>query len=811
MNKGKNIIIPYVDFPAQTATEIEKQDPEFGLRVGKAIQSEWFRQESGSSTRFYSRWLEFNKLRLYARGEQPVSQYKNELSIDGDLSHINIDWSPIPVIPKFVDIVVNGMADRLFSPKATAQDSVSQIKRTEYQDNVEGQMVAKPILEKMQAELGVDAFTMAPEDIPVDDEGLDLHMQLKYKPRIEIAAETAISTIFEDNDFSTIRAELDYDQVVLGLSVAKHDFLKGKGLVLKHVDPARWIHSYTEDKYFRDCHYFGDVDSVHISHIREINPNITDDEIKLIQQTSSNWYQTHNLDKVYGAPFNEDTVDILNFSYKTTQKRVYKRKMTKSGEKLIEKDESFNPEENSWELYGFERVDKDIDVWYEGVLVLGTDILIKWELEKNMVRPESALEKTIAKYVACAPRMYKGRLDSLVKRMISFTNQIQMTHYKIQQVVNRVVPDGVFLDADGLVGIDLGNGQAYTPSAALNLYFQTGSVIGRSYTQDGDMNRAKVPIEEVSKSSGSGKLQMLIGNYNYYLDMIRQVTGLNEAVDASSPDHRALVGIQKMAALNSNTATRHILDSGLWITKRLAMASIIRIADILQYSERADAFAAQIGRNNMNVLTEIKDLYLYDFGIGIEISPDAEQKENLRQDIQLALKNGGITIDDKIDIEQIKNIKLASQLLKLRRRKREEDIQSREMEKDALNRQFQLESQKLAERKAMQEIDAKSKAEQATLRAKSAFRIAELKAEAAEKKNLMDHEFKLQMRLKTKELEVVVGKETEKEDRKDKRLDKQSTHQSKLIEQRARKKGALNFESNEDSLDGFGLEEFSPR
>jgi len=811
MEKGKRTIIPYVDFPSQTASETEKGSDDFGLKVGKAIESEWFRMNTGSDSRFYSRWNDFNKLRLYARGEQPIAQYKKEMAINGDLSYINIDWSPVPIIPKFVDIVVNGMSNRLFKPKVKAEDALSQAKRMEYQDMVEGQMLAKPIIENFQKELGVDGFAMNPDDLPADDEELNLHMQLKYKPRIEIAAETAISTIFEDNDYETIRSEIDEDQVILGLSVGKHDFLKGKGLVLSRVDPARWIHSYTEDRYFRDCYYFGHVETVHVSHLKAINPSISDETIEEVQSLSGQWYTTHNLDKLYGSPFNKDTVDILNFSYKTTQKRVYKRKKTKNGEKLIEKEESFNPGPDSWEEHGFDRVDKDIEVWYEGVLVLGTDILVKWELEKNMVRPSSALERAIPKYVACASRMYKGQLDSLVKRMIPFANQIQMTHYKIQQVVARVVPDGVYLDADGLVNIDLGDGNSYNPSAALNMYFQTGSVIGRSYTTEGDMNRAKVPIEEINKSAATGKLQMLIGNYNYYLGMIRQVTGLNEARDATTPDSRALVGIQKMAALNSNTATRHILESGLWITKRMAQASIIRVADILQYSDFAEAFANQIGRSNMTILNEIKDLYLHDFGIFVEISPDEEENERLQQDIQLALRSGGITIDDKIDIEEIKNIKLASQLLKIRRKKREQDQQDREMQKDALNRQFQLESQKLAEQKLLKEIDAQGNADLNVLRGKSAFRIAELKAEAQEKRSLMDHEFNLQMQLKAKELEILTGKEAKKEDRKDKRQDRQNSQQSKLIEQRLGSGRSMNFESNEDSLDGFGLEEFSPR
>ena len=811
MHDNKKIVVPYCDFPASSVTNEEKSDTEFGLKVGKAIQSEWFRTDSGTNPRFFDRFTEFNKLRMYARGEQPVQQYKDELAIDGDLSYMNIDWSPVPVIPKFVDIVVNGMSDREFKPKARAQDALSKTKRVQYQDLIQGQMLAKPILENIQQKTGINPFTMNPEDLPSGDEELNLHMQLDYKPAIEIAEETAISTIFEDNNFETIRAEIDEDQVILGLSVAKHDFLKGKGLVLKRVDPAMWLHSYTEDRYFRDCYYFGHVETVHISELKAINPELGDDDIKDIQKTAGRWYHTMNLAKLYGAPFNEDVVDILNFSYKTTEMRVYKRKKTKNGVKYIEKDESFDPEMNSWEEFGYDREDREIEVWYEGVMILGSDRIIKWEKEANMVRPKSALEKTVPKYVACASRMYKGRMDSLVKRMIPFTNLIQITHYKIQQVIQRTVPDGIFLDADGVNEVDLGNGNAYNPSEAIKLYFQTGSVVGRSYTQDGDMNRGKVPIEELTKSTSTGKLQMLIQSFNYYMDMIRNVTGLNEARDASTPDSRSLVGIQKLAALNSNTATRHILEAGLWVTKRLAEAACIRISDILEYSDLAEAFANQIGRNNFQIINEIRDLYIYDFGIYIEVSPDAEEKQRLEEDIKIALSNKEITVDDKIDIQEIKNIKLASQLLKLRRKKREKQMHDMQMEKDAMNQQFQLQAQKMATDKVIMEIREKSKAESSVERSKSTFRILEKREEAKEKKALMREEFIYQMRLKGMTDKQARELAMEKEDRKDKRLNKQSTQQSKLIEQRQKNTMPINFESNEDSLDGFGLEEFSPR
>ena len=317
---------------------------------------------------------------------------------------------------------------------------------------------------------------------------------------------------------------------------------------------------------------------------------------------------------------------------------------------MIEKDDNFNPPDEMLDEGNFEKIEKTIDVWYDGVMVMGTNIILKWELAKNMVRPKSSSQHALPNYVAVAPRMYKGVIESLVRRMIPFADLIQMTHLKLQQVISRVVPDGVYIDADGLNEVDLGNGAAYNPEDALRLYFQTGSVIGRSYTQDGEYNQGRVPIQQLTSNSGASKTQMLIANYNHYMDMIRSVTGLNEARDGTSPNPDALVGVQKLAALSSNTATRHILDGSLYIYRTLAEALTYRVADILEYADFKDDFINKIGKYNVSILDDISDLYIYDFGVFIELSPDEEQKAMLEQNIQMALSKQDINLEDAIDI-----------------------------------------------------------------------------------------------------------------------------------------------------------------
>ena len=810
--KNITIQINSVSFPSQMATDAEKASDTFGLQIGQAIQYEWFRKD-GNSCRYYGQWQDFRRLRLYARGEQPIGKYKNELAIDGDLSYLNLDWTPVPILPKFVDIVVNGMSDRLFKVKAYAQDAMSQAKRSKYQDMIESQMVAKPVLEIIQEETGANPFVMNPDELPQTDEELSLYMQLNYKPAIEIAEEEAINTIFDENHYDDIRKRLNYDLTVVGIGVAKHEFLQGEGVKISYVDPANIIYSYTEDPFFKDCFYWGEIKTLPISELMKIDQSLTKEDLQQITQYSQSWYDYYNVAQFYeNSMFYRDTCTLLYFNYKTTKKIVYKKKnLDGGGSRVIEKDDNFNPPTEMMEEGNFEKIEKTIDVWYEGIMVMGTNILLQWKMSENMVRPKSASQHALPNYVACAPRMYKGVIESLCRRMIPFADLIQITHLKLQQVIARTVPDGVFIDADGLNEIDLGTGNAYNPEDALRLYFQTGSVIGRSYTQDGDFNNARVPIQQLSSGSGAGKTQMLITNMNHYIDMIRSVTGLNEARDGSMPDPNSLVGLQKLAALNSNTATRHILDGSLYLYRSLSEALTYRVADILEYSDFADEFANQIGKYNVSILNEIKDLYIYDFGIFIEISPDEEQRAQLEANIQMALSKGDINLEDAIDIRELKNLKLANQLLKLKRVKKQEREEKMAMQNQAMVAQQQMQSQQMASEAAIQQIQLETQAKMQLKQAEIAFDIEKSKNEAMLKSQLMREEYQYNVQLRSLDVGSLNEREKMKEDAKAKRISQQNTEQSKLINQRKNNLPPLSFESNEDSLDGFDLAEFEPR
>ena len=786
-------------FPSQVVSDADKASEEYGLQVSRAIEQEWFDQGRTSQNRYLSNWNNFHQLRLYARGEQSVQKYKDELATNGDLSYLNIDWKPVPVISKFVDIVVNGMSQKTYDIKAYAQDQESLKNRTAYAQSILRDMYSQDLLNKATNVTGQDfsASPLSADALPENQEELDLHMQLSYKQSIEIAEEEAINNVLAANKWDLTRRRLNYDLTVLGIACVKTNFNVSEGIKTEYVDPAYLVYSYTEDPNFDDIYYVGEVKAVTIPELKKEFPNITDEELYKIQQMPGNRQYITGW-----GNYDENTVQVLYFEYKTYMNQVFKIKYGDNGlEKAIEKTDDFNPPPND----NFERISRTIEVLYTGAKILGTTTMLEWKMSENMSRPYADTTKVEMNYVIAAPRMYKGRIDSTVNKITGFADMIQLTHLKLQQVMSKIIPDGVFLDIDGLAEIDLGNGTNYNPAEALNMYFQTGSIVGRSLTQDGGMNSARVPIQELTSSSGQAKIAGLIQTYQYYLQLIRDVTGLNEARDGSMPDRDALVGIQKMAINASNTATKHLIQSSMFLTLRTCENISLRIADCLDYPLTAKVLEQSITTYNTATLKEIKNLNLHDFGIYLELEPDDEEKAMLEQNIQIALQSGGIDLDDAIDVRQIKNLKLANQMLKLRKNKKQKAAQEAQMQ----NIQAQAQAnQQTAQQAGLYEVQKQQALTQETInieRAKSQFEIEKLQIEMQLKQQIMEQQFQYDLQLAQAGIQTKQQLQTEAEDRKDKRTKIQATQQSELIDQRKNNAMPKDFEAPEDMFGSFGL------
>ena len=794
-------------FPDQVVPDFEKASYEYGLKVGQAIEYEWFRDGQGRYDRFDTNYNNFHRLRLYARGEQSIQKYKDELSINGDLSYLNLDWKPVPVIPKFVDILVNGLSQRNYEINAFAQDPESYKKRTDYAQSILNDIYAKQYVDKVKELTGMDISTGPKGDnIPTKPDDLEVHMQLDYKQSIEIAEEEAINFVLDKNKYDLIRRRVNYDLCVLGIGATKTIWNRSEGVKVDYVDPANLVYSYTEDPNFEDLYYVGEIKSLSIPELKKQFPHLTPSDMEEIQKYPGN----SNYNRNWNGRYDNQTVQVIFFEYKTYTNQVFKIKETAAGlEKALEKQDTFldAPEGDN-----FKKAYRSIEVLYSGAKILGFEKMLYWGEATNITRPESDLCKVKMNYNICAPRIYKGRIDSIVSRITTFADMIQLTHLKLQQVMSRIVPDGVYVDMDGLTEVDLGNGTNYNPAEALNMYFQTGSIVGRSFNQDGTGNPGKVPIQELSTQNGMGKIQSLIQTYQYYLQMIRDVTGLNEARDGSTPDKYALVGLQKLAAANSNTATRHVLQASLYLTLRTCENISLRIADSLQFPTTYSALINSLSTYNVKTLEELKTVNLHDFGIFLQLEPDEEEKQLMEQNIQVALQQNQIYLENAIELREIKNLKLANRMLKKFREKKQAQEQAAQQQNIQAQSQAQAqarEQESLAETQKQQVLtEQKIQLEQA----KSQMEIQRMEMEAQIKRQLMEQEFQYNMDLAKAQGEAKRSSEAYKEDRKDERTKIQATQQSEMINQRQNDSLPTNFESaGNDTTQGFGLEQFMPR
>jgi len=331
-------------FPSQTVSDAEKLSYEYGLKVGKAIEQEWF--NDGNSSRYKSNHNDFHNLRLYARGEQSIQKYKDELSINGDLSYLNLDWKPVPIISKFVDIVVNGIAERTYDIKAYSQDPFGVAKRTEYMESVLNDMRSKEFNDFAGEAFGVNLYENDKGSLPETEEELKLHMQLTYKQSVELAEEQALNVLMEGSNYELTKKRFYYDLTVLGIGAVKTTFNTSEGVVIDYVDPANLVYSYTDSPYFEDIYYVGEVKSIPVNELSKQFPHLSGEDLEDIMKNKSTNRSNQN-SRHTGAQEDSNTVQIVYFNYKTYMNEVYKVKETGSGaDKIIPRDDQYNPPED---------------------------------------------------------------------------------------------------------------------------------------------------------------------------------------------------------------------------------------------------------------------------------------------------------------------------------------------------------------------------------------------------------------------------------------------------------------------------------
>ena len=796
-DKGK-----YGNFPDPFAHYSKKTSKSYGIKYAQAIEKQWGQSDDERSL-FRRRLKDFETNRDYANGTQDTSIYKQILnSLDpnsGDGTLLNLDWSPVPIVPKFVKIVVNNILSKKPYPNVKALDPLSQSEKDEERAKKMFEVKNREMLRELSQQ-GVDIGTDI-NSIPETTEEAEIFMDTNIKTAAEIAAQVGTNITLEWNDFDQrIYRRAVNDLVTCGMGVVKRNNDPNYGIQEEYIDPAYFFHSYTEDPTFSDLIYAGHIKKISISELKRIaGDELTEDEYEKIAQGVKNKYQNRadklsykyydeTLDRTtYG--YDEFIVEIMDFEFLSTDDMMFEEKDSKFGNtNFYYKGFEYTPPKES--VYDRKPMNMNIQTVYGGSYIIGTGCMFGYRQKSNVPKNAHDLTKARLSYSVVATNLRRMMPKSLVGSVIGFADQLQLSHLKLQQSIAKAKPDGLIVDIEGLENVQLGKGGELQPLDIQDIYEQTGVFYYRSKNPEGGFQNP--PIRSLDNSIRN--INELIGIYNHNLRLIRDTTGINEVMDGTSPKGEQLVGVRQQAIAAGNNAIYDITNAAVYLYSRVC-EDVVKCLQILPTkSVLFKAYERAIGKSNMEVLSSFGDLPMYNFGVKVQTEMDDTEKAYLEQNIQVALAQKEIDLEDAMAVRQLKDVDQAERLLIIRRKKRMRMQQQMAQQNSQMQAQMNQQTAQASSQGKMQEIQMQSQA-----------KIAEIQADAQAKAQLLQLEYQLKgqiegaktqatMGMKQQDMQFREDLEDKKEKAKDDRVKKQAVEQSKMISQRQGKRGELTDE-----------------
>ena len=703
-----------LSFPDKTLSPEEKSEKKYGLGYAKAIYSNY----KVSDYSIYNRVSRFVELRKAAEGLPSIDKFKDMMDMNGDTSYLNLDWQSVSCIPKFVNIIVGEMINQEFAVKASAMDESSIKKLEEEKNKIYANLIMAEFSKELERETGVPLVDKG-MPVPKDLAEADVLIETTLKQAVEIAAEVCIKFVLNANNFDKeIKERIIRDLIVIKICAVRSYFDENNDIKTRYVDPANLILPYSNDPYFRDTEYVGEIKKMNFHDFcdlvgGEMTYDMYCDIAKKVGKQSINRSSlSEENGRYYNSRFRDGFVaddfyiEVLDFEFRSTNhKMTYEKKYINKNNYFLNKKKS-GYEAPKYAKKKREVLSKTVEVFYEGLWVIGSDYVFKYGLQENMSRPKKGgaySSEVKSRYNIIAPGLYDMTNKSLVETMIPHDDQMYLAFIKLQQMMIKAKPSGLAVDASALEGVLKGRGENYlNPMELVEIFDQTGNLYYRTEEAEfGGMINQK-PIQELANGLKSEALNF-VAIYNHNLEMIRNITGINEARDGSTPSSKALVGVQKMAVNMSRNATRSLNEAYLHIYKSLAdnislMVQNKAIADGLKGYELA------LGKEITDVVNIVKDLSLAELGIEIEILPDAEELAQLDVLIEKAITAQSIELEDAMEIRDVSkiNIKKATQLLKKRRKEKEEQDMAKTQAASQANAQSQVQSTQAAAQAEMQ-------------------------------------------------------------------------------------------------------------
>jgi hypothetical protein len=779
-------------FPDPLASYEKKVSKAYGLKYAKAIFSEWGSLDSETSL-YRRRFREFETSRDYANGTQDTTKYMDILSSlnpnNGDGSLLNIDWSPVPIIPKFVKIVVNKILSAAPYPQVEAIDPLSRnekdIEKNKLLVRIENKQM---IMEAKNSGLDVD---IDPATLPDTSEEAEIFLETNVKTDAEVAAQIATQMTLSWNDYDerTHRRCVE-DLVTCGMAVVKRSNDPNYGISTEYVDPARFIHSFTEDPNLSDVVYAGHIKRMSIAELKRIAGNqFTEEEYEAIAMSVRNKYANNpnrfadsrydsGMD-TYHYGYDEYAIEVLDFEFLSVDSMIFEKKESRYGNiGFYFKGREYKPQTNS--VYDREPVYMYNSTLYGGTYIIGCDKIFNYGAKKNVPKNVHDLTKTRLSYSAIAVNMRRMIPKSLVSGIRTFADQIQISHLKIQQSVAKAKPDGLIIDIEGLENVQLGMGGELQPLQIQDIYEQTGVFYYRSRNPEGGFQNP--PVREIGNAIRN--IEQLINHYNHYLNMIRDTTGINEVMDGTTPKGDALVGVRQQAIAAGNNAIYDITNASLVLYRRVC-EDIVKCLQILPpKSIIYQAYERAIGKTNMEVISSFRKLPMYNFGVRVVKDMDDTDRAYLEQNIQIALAQKEIDLEDAIAIRQLHDIDQAERLLVIRRKQRIKMQQEQQMQNIQAQSQANAQASQVASQSKMQEKQMETQLEMQKIQFEAQVKAQILELEYRLKSELEAVKGSYDIQAANATVNASAGLEQMKEDRKDDRIEKQAVQQSKLISQR---------------------------
>lgn len=789
------------NFPDPLSSQQEKQDKKYGLQYAKAIESQWGKMSEKTSL-YGTRNEVFDRNRDYANGTQDTSIYKQLLTAlnpqDGDGSLLNLDFTPVPILPKFVRVVVNKILSRDPYPNLEAVDPLSSSEKNKQKQRVRNQVAIKKELEQLKAVTGGMVLDVDPTQLPDTMEEAEIFLDTNIKTDAEIAAQIGTNMTLSWNSFSdSIFRRCVNDIAAIGMAVVKRENDPNYGIKLDYVDPANFVHSYTEDPSFEDMTYAGHVTRITIEELKRMSGGqITDEQLKEVKKKASKKTSDFSNNSTYDPltnhkDYDEYMVEIMNFEFLSLEKMYFEEKQNQYGNTgFFYEGYEYKEKKNSV----FERTPYEMDTMcvYEGVYILGTDIIFNYGKKSNIPKNIHDISRAKLSYSVVATNLRKSKPKSMVDGCVGFADMVQITHLKLQQAIAKAKPDGLIIDIEGLESVQLGSGGELQPLDLHDIYEKTGVFYYRSKNPDGGFQNP--PVRSIDNHIRN--INELVALYNHYLRMIRDTTGINEMMDASTPKGDTLVGVQQNAIAAGNNATYDITNASMILFKKVCQ-DIVKCLQILpEDSVIMQIYKNAVGDENMSVLSSFNNLPMYNFGVQVVKDMEDKDKMYLEQNIQIALSQKEIDLEDALAVRNIKDVNQAERLLVVRRKKRIEQQQQMAMQNSQVQAQQAQQAAQAASQAKMQEVqlEAQLEAQKIQLKAQAEIQVGAALHELKKEIEMIRAQATLGFKETDENFKEKI--ETLKENRKDQRVEKEAVQQSKLISQRQGKRGELSGANN---------------